>query len=694
MVDGGQHNPGMETHLQTGNGLFDSDPKGALAAFYQVVTLEPTHIEGWNQIGRLMFDMQQYSEAEMVFKRVEALATQQDLPDWAEMAAENVELAQQTAAEQVPEAEAEEVEEAVELSSTAADNTIETIVQPVESEESKSIEDISNIAAVAEPPETEDEALALLSGLDVTPDIAEQAEVEVKLGADPLDALNLSEPVEDLAISTALPDADAIEQISEEQSFPDRAVPVLPEVEITPPAPATSLMPEAPLMAAVPAPEIAQLDAVVMPEQAASPEHNGLGEVSAPVEQQAPIAPLVQEMPSVPVMPQTQQPPAFSAPPPMQPSGGQAQIQPQPQPQNQAPTPFAPAAVNSPPPLPDAAPFSPQMATTAPVAKPSNGHPLNSMLASAQTGQMPSGQIQGGHMPARPDTGLLVPVNTPAPPPGMNVAVEEPKSGTGKVALMITGIVGALGIGIGTAQYFELTPSSGTATSSSVPVVKNKASIARLQVDGAPAAVGQPTAQSAPASTGPDRAFKIGMGHLVKKEYDKARTYLQQAATAGHAEAGYNLASLYATGKGGEQDFNKAVRYLEKSSRSGYYPAMTNLGLLYAQGQGVEQDYLKARDLWLKAAEGEHADAMHNLAVIYATGKGVDKDMGEAVKWYRKGANAGYVDSIANLGLIYANGNGVDRDYTEAKRLWEKAASKGHKIAAQNLEKLKQVMAQ
>ena len=38
MVDGGQHNTGIETHLQTGNELFDSDPKGALAAYYQAVT--------------------------------------------------------------------------------------------------------------------------------------------------------------------------------------------------------------------------------------------------------------------------------------------------------------------------------------------------------------------------------------------------------------------------------------------------------------------------------------------------------------------------------------------------------------------------------------------------------------------------------------------------------------------------------
>ena len=82
MIDGGQQITSIDDHLLKGSELFDTDQKGALAAYYQAVSLEPNHVEGWNQIGRLMFDMQQYAEAEMVFKRVEQLSTQQGLDDW------------------------------------------------------------------------------------------------------------------------------------------------------------------------------------------------------------------------------------------------------------------------------------------------------------------------------------------------------------------------------------------------------------------------------------------------------------------------------------------------------------------------------------------------------------------------------------------------------------------------------------
>ena len=122
-----------------------------------------------------------------------------------------------------------------------------------------------------------------------------------------------------------------------------------------------------------------------------------------------------------------------------------------------------------------------------------------------------------------------------------------------------------------------------------------------------------------------DENYKAGMEHLVKGEFVLARPFLEKAADAGHAEAAYNLASIYVKGEGGEQNYQTAVSYLEKSSNGGYYPAMTNLGLLYAEGRGVKQNYLTARSWWLKAAAGEHADAMHNLAVIYATGKGVKR---------------------------------------------------------------------
>ena len=676
MAEGGQQaqDTGIETFLQTGGELFDSDPRKALAAYYQAVTIDPAHMEGWNQIGRLLFDLQQYSEAEMVFARVEQLAGQQNLPDWAEMARQNVELTRQTreqmAAEQPAETDSPEAgatgeagrreleapektdvpEDKQVTAGKSADSAASTIT-----EEARSIRDISNIAEVTSPAQNTAAPVepAQMSGADMAN--ASNVSNESNMAGEISEASPAMAEVPPPAISSSSVSPEMTRQQQGEALPPGRenisadkpvnnSPPPSPAASLQNPARQASLQPGMADVAAEPAAgqnipveqipvasapvEVAILETLThqaIPHQEAGPQEGANRQSSS----SSPMAP-----------PVSQQPGRFVPPQP----GGDQQSTAQPPVGQQVP-----AA----PPIPGLQPAS---------------------------GEAQSLAKAPGIAP--------IPV-----PPTSHDEAKSSGSRSGKVALMITGIVGAVGIGIGAAQYLNMKPSS----KETVPVVKSEAKLAsktapRAAKDEMPVSV-EVVEEPKPATTGRDQAYKIGMTHLLKGDFDKARAYLERAEAEGHAEAGYNLASLYAKGEGVEQDFEKAAKYLTRSSERGYYPAMTNLGLLYAQGQGVAQDYGKARELWLKAAAGEHADAMHNLAVIYATGKGVDKDMSEAIKWYRKGANAGYVDSIANLGLIYANGDGVERDYEEARRLWEQAAAKGHAVAAENLEKLKKIMA-
>ena len=653
----------IETHLQKGGELFDSDPKAALAAYYQVVTLEPSHIEGWNQIGRLMFDLEQYSEAAMVFTRVEKLANEQGLPDWAEMAAQNIELTNQTLQQINDEMSDDSLEEVSPENEAVYENelTIEPVLDEEDNsvvdiepeqvapsdEEAKSISDIGHIAAVALPPVASSaESVAVAS-------VAQ----DIKTGnADAEKNLLQSQEAQDAPPGIEV----SSEEVASEQSTTLQPV----EVDSIPIEGALADVRE------VATPPVAQMSvaATSVAQNATAQDVESTFETAQPTSA-APAQDMAwppQPVSAMPVAPNTVNatqdnissadtheyqpapvPPAFNA-------AGQV---------NQARQPFQPAQSGQVQPFPPTTQF--------PATSPGASSPP--VAFNKETVGQPS----------------MV-------PPTVDREMDAPKSSSsGKIALMISGVVGAAGIGIGAAQYLN----SGHMSSSHVPVIKSEVKLAKKAVDSVPEPVAvavtvpkTPTIPS-PEDTDKDGAYKIGATYLVNKEYDKARSYLERAAALGHAEAAFNLALLYVKGDGVGQNFSTAVEYFKKSADGGYYPAMTNLGLLYAQGQGVEQDYMKARALWLKAAAGEHPDAMHNLAVIYATGKGVKKDMGEAIKWYRKAANGNYVDSIFDLGLLYANGDGIERDYAEAKRLWEIAAAKGHKLAATNLEKLKRVMA-
>ncbi|MCP4934016.1 MAG: hypothetical protein GY927_07370 [bacterium] len=649
MIDGGQQITSIDQHLLNGSELFDTDPKGALAAYYQAVSLEPTHVEGWNQIGRLMFDMQQYSEAQMVFQRVEQLSLQQGLDDWAEMAVQNIELTRQTIAE-MPAGDHSAPEPVVSEAGVADLGQAELAPELAASEEHQSIADISNIASATSLPARDE--TQLLQPETVREIVEETTQSDQSVEEQTFDAM--TEPA--IASPIMKASAQTIEVL-------DEPAPVLVPVSTSVPIPSVAIEP--PAMRAVSA-ELAIPDPVVPNDPSrliAEPSH-----IPVLPAQHNPSETVGQYTPAIaPVLPATQI------------SFGQHQHH-----RQVATTP------------PDVQAAIPPLAVPMPTqSSVPEGQWQSALPTTAPPMPFPA---HSGDVLATPLAGDGNSPQTPSMvPPTSDATMDVPKSSSGKIALMITGVVGAVGIGIGVAQYLN----SIDAADRTVPVIKSEA---KLPVKSVVKAVVVPAPEkveelAAPAPVMPkildkDRAYKAGMTHLVKGEFAQARPFLEKAVDGGHAEAAFNLASLYAKGEGVDQNYETAVMYLEKSSNGGYYPAMTNLGLLYAKGQGVKQNYLTARSLWLKAAAGEHADAMHNLAVIYATGKGVEKDMGEAINWYRKGANGGYVDSIFDLGLLYANGVGVTRDYVEAKRLWETAADKGHKLAAKNLEKLNQVMAQ
>jgi TPR repeat protein len=77
------------------------------------------------------------------------------------------------------------------------------------------------------------------------------------------------------------------------------------------------------------------------------------------------------------------------------------------------------------------------------------------------------------------------------------------------------------------------------------------------------------------------------------------------AARQGNATAQFNLALIYANGRGVPQNYAEAVRY-RLAADQGDAEAQNNLGLLYAYGNGVTQDYVTAH-MWfnLSAAQGD-----------------------------------------------------------------------------------------
>ena len=190
-----------------------------------------------------------------------------------------------------------------------------------------------------------------------------------------------------------------------------------------------------------------------------------------------------------------------------------------------------------------------------------------------------------------------------------------------------------------------------------------------------------------------DELYEQGQQHYERREYEKAFTLIEQAATAGSIDAKFALSKMYREGLGVETSEHQFFLWDERarvhqdyeaSAILGVSLAQHNLGWMYYNGVGVAQDYFKAREWYEKAAALGFAPSQYYLGTMYENGVGVpEKDMTKAYQWYEKAAAQGYAKAQDSLGWMYVTGQGVSqelgqdiaKDDAKALALFEKAAA-------------------
>jgi TPR repeat protein/tRNA A-37 threonylcarbamoyl transferase component Bud32 len=127
----------------------------------------------------------------------------------------------------------------------------------------------------------------------------------------------------------------------------------------------------------------------------------------------------------------------------------------------------------------------------------------------------------------------------------------------------------------------------------------------------------------------------LGKGTTV--DVPKALTLLQESAAMNEPRAMDMLGGHYRRAK----DYQKARSYFEEAAQLGYIRSIVNLGVLYWQGEGVAQNYQTAVSLFKKGAEHGDSYGMFFYSQCLADGKGVQKDFAGATEWAKKSAQSG-----------------------------------------------------
>lgn len=164
---------------------------------------------------------------------------------------------------------------------------------------------------------------------------------------------------------------------------------------------------------------------------------------------------------------------------------------------------------------------------------------------------------------------------------------------------------------------------------------------------------------------------------------------LRQAAAGGDPSAQFVIASRYIEGKSVKRDFSKAASWYQKAASNNLAPAQYRLGTLFERGNGLPKDINAARLWYERAAENGNVKAMHNLAVIYASAKGGKPDFAKAKKWFEQASLHGLKDSQFNLAVIFERGLATKRSQKDAFIWYSLAAARGDRDAGVKAHSLK-----
>jgi hypothetical protein len=159
----------------------------------------------------------------------------------------------------------------------------------------------------------------------------------------------------------------------------------------------------------------------------------------------------------------------------------------------------------------------------------------------------------------------------------------------------------------------------------------------------------------------------------------------QQAASAGNAQAQFDLANEYFSARYATLDYVDILTWYRKSAAQGFAPAQNQLGSMYENDIGVLQDYKHAATYYRLAANQGFAPAQFNLAALFEAGHGVKHDYKQALTWYRKAADQNLSSAEKQIGYFYQCGFGVKRDFTEAMAWYRRAADHGNSDAENQL---------
>lgn len=141
---------------------------------------------------------------------------------------------------------------------------------------------------------------------------------------------------------------------------------------------------------------------------------------------------------------------------------------------------------------------------------------------------------------------------------------------------------------------------------------------------------------------------------------------IERLAQAGHAPAQFDLAMLYATGRGLRADPRRSRYWIELAAKQGHVGAEYFLAESHARGGPFPPDRAGARAGFTRIAERGFVPAQYRLARLLVA----DGETAEALRWYELAAGNGHREAVLELAEIHERGLHGQRPDPAAAARW------------------------
>lgn len=170
-------------------------------------------------------------------------------------------------------------------------------------------------------------------------------------------------------------------------------------------------------------------------------------------------------------------------------------------------------------------------------------------------------------------------------------------------------------------------------------------------------------------------AYCYYLGDGKKKNYRKARFFVEKAIELGNENAKLLQAIMFELGKGYSKDYHKAFKlYYELIDINAF--ACYKVASYYFNGLLGTVDLEKFAHYIKMAADRGNVDALNDLAYSYRYGIGVEKNLSKSIETFKRAIELGSMTALGNLSKIKLISNDK-KEIEEAKMNFQYLSNQG-----------------